>query len=308
MHDRAAERSSAGADGAMPGASPSVTDLSVEATGAGHKSKPLAHKKSSVASASLPPAGTPLPQIYDALKARADAGDTAAATRLFHEVHRCVAVRRTRRLLAEIPHDTDGKNSMVRDVRAGPAVEFKMMREMTDYVQTNSARCEGATDAQLASFTPLTLQAAHLGDLKALDCYVGTDFDMMEGLLDHPEWIDQYRTYVPGLVESALQRGDWVIVDLFHHAYSGAFDTSARGQLFGIDPVMAYRLLRLEQLGATAAFSDRLAPEIAAAAKALSPAQAADADAWASDYYARYFNSVSNEVANGANICQIDDD
>jgi hypothetical protein len=71
---------------------------------------------------------------------------------------------------------------------------------------------------------------------------------------------------------------------------------------------MAYRLLRLEQLGATAAFSDRLAPEIAAAAKALSPAQAADADAWASDYYARYFNSVSNEVANGANICQIDDD
>jgi len=71
---------------------------------------------------------------------------------------------------------------------------------------------------------------------------------------------------------------------------------------------MDYRVLRLEQLGATGAFADKLAPEIAAAAKALSPAQAADADAWASDYYARYFNSASNEVANGVNICQISDD
>ena len=90
-------------------------------------------------------------------------------------------------------------------MRAGhtPEIEFNNARQLTDYVQTNSARCEGATDAQLASFTPLMLQAAQLGDLKALDCYVGTDFDMMEGLLDHPEWLEQYRAQVPGLVESA---------------------------------------------------------------------------------------------------------
>jgi hypothetical protein len=186
--------------------------------------------------------------------------------------------------------------------------QIMMPREMADYIQANSARCDGATDAQLASFTPLLLQAAQLGDLEALDCYVGTDFDRMDGLLDHPEWINQYRAQVPGLVESALQRGDWVIVDLLHHAYSGAFDTSARGQLFGIDPVMDYRLLRLEQLGATGGFADKLAPRVAGAAKALSSAQAAAAEAWASDYYSRYFNSASNDVSNGANICQISDD
>jgi hypothetical protein len=262
--------------------------------------------------APLPPPGSPLAQIYGGLKRRADAGDAGAATRLFHEVHRCVAVRRTRRLLAEIPSavlsaDQQGDSAVV-VMHASEAPEIRMVREMTDYVQSNSARCDGATDAQLNSFTPLTLQAAQLGDLKALDCYVGTDFDMMEGLLDHPEWMDQYRAQVPGLVESALQRGDWVVVDLLHHAYSGAFDTSARGQLFGIDPVMDYRLLRLEQLGATGAFADKLAPMVAAAAKALSPMQAADAETWASDHYARYFDSASNEVANGANICQIDDD
>ena len=264
------------------------------------------------AQAPLPPPGTPLAQIYDILKQRADAGDAAAAARLFHELHRCVAVRLTRRVLAEIPSavlsaDHQGDSAAL-VVHAGGEPEVRMVRDMTEYVQSNSARCEGATDAQLSSFTPLTLQAAQLGDLKAADCYVGTDFDKMEGLLDHPEWIDQYRTQVPGLVESALQHGDWVVVDLLHHAYSGAFDTSARGQLFGIDPAMDYRLLRLEQLGATGAFADKLAPMVAAAAKALSPMQAADAETWASDHYTRYFNSASNEVANGANICQIDDD
>lgn len=258
----------------------------------------------------LPSAGTPLASIYDELKARADAGDADAATRLFHEVHRCVALRQKRRLLAEF-HSMIADNpdvSSIGLVHDGQPPHILMLREMTDYIQANGARCAGATDAQLASFTPLQLRAAQLGDLKALDCYVGTDFDGMQGLLDHPEWLDQYRTQAPGLVESALQRGDWVVVDLLHHAYGGAFGTSARGQLFGIDPVMDYRLLRLEQLGATGAFADKLAPMVAGAAKALSPAQVADADAWAGDYYSRYFNSASNEVSNGANICDITDD
>jgi len=260
----------------------------------------------------LPSPGTSLATVYDELKRRADAGDAEAATRLFHEVHRCVAVRQTRRLLAEMPSavETPGHpdDRSLGVIYYGQAPEIKRVREMTDYIEANDARCAGATDAQLASFTPLLLQAAQLGDLKALDCYVGTDFERMDGLLDHPEWIDTYRSQVPGLVESALHRGDWVIVDLLHHAYGGAFDTSARGQLFGTDRVRDYRLLRLEQLGATGAFADKLAPLAAAAARALSPAQALDSEAWANDYYSRYFNSVSDEVSNGANICQIGDD
>jgi len=257
---------------------------------------------------SLPPPGTPLPALYDELKRRADAGDAEAAMGLLHEVHRCIELRQTRRVLADIPPgmtaDQDRQISFVRSSR----VQIKRVREMTEYVQANAARCEGATDAQLASFTPLLLQAAQLGDLKALHCYVGSDFETMNGLIDHPEWIDQYKSQVPGLVESALQRGDWLTVELLRHDYSSAFGASPRGQLFGIDPIRDYRLLRLEQLGATGGFADRLAPMVAGAAKALSPAQTAAAEAWAKDYYSRYFNSSSNEVSNGVNICQIGDD
>jgi len=170
----------------------------------------------------LPSPGTPLATIYEELRQRADAGDAGAATRLYHEVHRCVAVRQKRRLMAEFhPMIADNPDvSSIGLVHDGQPPQIMMLREMTDYIEANNARCEGATDTQLASLTPLTLHAAQLGDLKAVDCYVGTDFDMIEGLLDHPEWIDQYRAQVPGLVESALQRGDWVVVDLLHHAYS----------------------------------------------------------------------------------------
>ena len=84
--------------------------------------------------APLPPPGLPLGQIYDGLKRRADMGDAEAATRLFHEVHRCLEVRRTRRLLAEIsPADATSGNANDREigfVRAGQAVQFKRVREI----------------------------------------------------------------------------------------------------------------------------------------------------------------------------------
>jgi len=269
------------------------------------------HESAGAKSVALPEAPEPLAKVYDVLKSRADSGDVDAATRLFHEVHRCVALRQTRRLLAEF-HAMFADNpaaSSIGIVRGGQRLQFLQPHEMADYVQANAARCDGATDEQLDSFTPLLLQAAQRGDIQALDCYVGTDFDGMEGVLDHPEWIGQYRDAVPGLVESALQRGDWVIVDLLRRdPYSEVYDSSARAQVFGNDPVMDYRLLRLEQLGATDEFAEWLAAKVAGAAKALSPAQLAAAQEWATDYYSRYFNSASNEVAHGTDICQITDD
>lgn len=268
------------------------------------------NKTAGAKSAAPPKKPEPLAKVYDELKSRADSGDAEAAMRLFHEVHRCVVVRQKRRLFAEFhAMFADNPDATSIGIVHGQRVQFLKPHEMTDYVQANAGRCDGATDEQLDSFTPLLLQAAQRGDIQALDCYVGTDFDGMEGVLDHPEWIDQYRAQVPGLVESALQHGDWVIVDLLRRdPYSDAYDSSARGQVFGDDPVMDYRLLRLEQLGATGQFADWLAAKVAGAAKTLSPMQLVDAEAWAKDYYSRYFNSASNQVANGTDICQISDD
>jgi hypothetical protein len=258
-----------------------------------------------------PPPGTPLAQIYDILKRRADAGDAAAATRLFHEVHRCNVVQQDSRMLAEAmrlatTNENPGNTSI--GIVRGSQVDVKLVRAVSAFVQANSARCEGVTVEHLASITPLTLRVAQLGDLEALDCYVGSRFDRMEGLLTHPEWVEQYRTQVPALVESALQRGDWFVVELLRQAYSGTSESEPLSQLFGSDPAMAYRLLRLERLGATGNFADELEVSLAAAARELTPGQVANADAWAGDFHSRYFTTASNDAFDGSDICEITDD
>jgi hypothetical protein len=269
-----------------------------------------ARPSASSATGSLPPPGTPLAQTYDALEIRAERGDAAAASRLYHDVHRCSAVNLSKHILAQEMPAVDGETrGMSADQLQKREGMLKALQEQIDYVNANAALCDGATAEQVGSFIPVSLQAARLGDLKALDCYVGTHFDMMTGLLDHPEWLAQYRENAPRLVDAAMRRGDWVVVELMHHAYAGIFTDSPRTQMVTPDPVMEYRYLQLERLGARGAFVDKLDGLLAHAAEALTSQQLAEANAWAQEEYTRYFSgSASNEVSNGSNICQISDD
>jgi len=261
-------------------------------------------------SATLPPPGTPLVQIYDDLKRRADAGDAQAASRLYREVHSCAVLRRFNQLIAAVNSaaaDNNYPQAAEVAVVAGRHQIPRHLQKLRDYVRDNTARCDGAIDAQIDSMIPVTLQAAKLGDVEATQCFVASDFDMMDGLLDHPEWLAQYRLETPGLVDAALLKGDWVVVELMRHAYSGTFADTPLGQLFSADPVMDYRYLKLERLGASGDFATKQDVFLARAAAQLSRDQIAESDAWANATFARYFNSSSNELSNG-NICQIPDD
>ena len=50
----------------------------------------------------LPPPGTPLAEIFGELKARADAGDAAAASRLFQDLQQCAEAQRLGRSLPAV--------------------------------------------------------------------------------------------------------------------------------------------------------------------------------------------------------------
>jgi hypothetical protein len=95
------------------------------------------------------------------------------------------------------------------------------------------------------------------------------------------------------------------VVGLYGHAYGGYFSSSLFGQIIGPpDPVQAYQYLKLQQLGAGGDFLKKIVGQANAAAADLSPDQIAQADAWAQDMYARYFNGTSsNELSNGVNTC-----
>jgi len=264
----------------------------------------------SVIAAPLPPPTAPLAQIYDELKARADTGEAQAASRLYRGLLRCRAVNEYRRHISRLLPSLLNADGRLHDVPLEQQdLALKRTQEWVTYVERNSDFCAGASDEQLASMNSAALQAANLGDLKALDCYVGTDFTSMSNLFEHPEVITQYRDNVSGLIDAAIGRGDWIALDLAQRAYSGESEGTPLGQLIAADPRMAYRYQRLERFGASGEFAGELDRQIAQTAGRLTPTQIVAADAWAQDHYSRYFNnSSSNEVANGVNICQIGDD
>jgi hypothetical protein len=261
---------------------------------------------------SLPPRGARLPDIYAALQARADAGDPAAASQLYQDVHRCSTVRRYRQLLDRIERDKspDATGDVgVVEFGADPHARVRFKTELQTFVDASAARCEGVTQEQLDSLFPASLRAAQLGDLNATDCFLGMGFEQMPGLLDHPEWLTEIRDNTPALFDYAIQRGDWVAVELMIHTYAGLFVDTPGAQVFAPDPAMHYRYARLERLGASGDFAKKLDADLRVLESDLTASQIAAGDAWAKDAFQRYFHgSPSNEVSNGANICRIDDD
>ena len=246
------------------------------------------------ASTPLPPPGTPLKEIYDELKARADAGDASAASRLFDDLSQCNSARAkiaTQPVLLEHALREDLSKLSERDLRQREAF-LGAMSEQIEKARRAEAVCAGLSVDQ-QQITPVALRAAQLGDAVAANCYVG-GFPMLgRGLLSHPEWVTQYRDNALSIAEATVVQGDWNMVAQLQHAYveSAPDAVGALGEVTGVDPVLAYRYLRLERLGASERTAAQIDRDIAAAEQALSPSQIAAATTWAQDTYARYFAS-----------------
>jgi hypothetical protein len=283
---------------AVPGVPPA------DGNRAANASKAAAQLRHAATTQALPPPGTPLAQTYAELKVLADAGDVAAAARLFQDVHHCF---RTRMTLFALPRTA--RAFLRQDISKLNAEQLKereqslaLVEQQIEDARAKSAGCEGLTDAQL-QLAPLALQAAKLGDAEATRCYVSGLFLYAGGLLDHPEWLTEYRSNALPLAQAAIERGDWAIVGELGDSYSGWLPISPLGQLLGIDPAQHYRYLKLQRLGApesTARFDD----ELAAATRELSAEQIAEGDSWAQDAYLRYFGAqLANSNVTGMDVC-----
>ena len=259
---------------------------------------------------SLPPKATPLKEIFDDLKARADAGDAAAASRLAHDLHKCLAAFQLRRL---IPRDftaleLDGDDSKLSAEQLEARASYlDSMKQQLDVVRDSDALCADIGQAEFKTLVPAQLRAAQLGDLSAADCYLAQGVGS-PGLIDHPEWLTQFKENALDLANAGIQRGDWVAVGLLGHASGGMF-MGLLQQVTGTDPLAVYQYLRLQRLGASGDFASQLDKQIAVSIQQLTPQQIADADAWAQGVYQNYFKGKSsNELSNGTNICQLSDD
>lgn len=280
----AAQTSSPGSDGSHDVGSGSEEKEPVHLNASGRPTAPL------------PPSDMPLKDTFAELQARANAGEVAAATRLYRDLGLCSRF-----------HGIDHANSRLADELLQQQVDDADPQQLENYrvqldaiearkqiMQRFRALCDGAGETMLGSLVPNLKKAAELGEGYARACYLqkGPGFDSRH-LMSHPEWLEAYRTSVSSLIDAGVQAGDWRVVDILRHAYQPGADGPLAGVL-GTDPYQYYRYLKLYRLGAESFRAEQLDPLVSEAAAQLTPAQLADADAWAQTAFRQNFNSSSS--------------
>ena len=93
-------------DGAIAATGASATGATRDTSSVTHAApttrKMLNSAASNGSAVALPPPGTPLAEIFDELKARADAGDADAASRLFQDLQHCAEAQRLGQFLPAV--------------------------------------------------------------------------------------------------------------------------------------------------------------------------------------------------------------
>jgi hypothetical protein len=263
------------------------------------------------AAAFLPPPGAPLKDTFDDLKARADAGDAAAASRLFHDLQRCAEAQRLGQFLPAMANrmlDSNPPSSPGGIDRSERQLDW--VQRGLELQQDSAAMCAGLSPSQQAALVPSTLTAAQLGDPQAADCYVGANLNAWPDVLDNPDWISDYKNYALPLANAAVQQGDWAMVGLLASANAGnPRSNNMLSQLTGTDPVQAYTYAKLMSLGQPDGTtpSSRSTNALSTLSSQLTPEQIQAADAQAQSMYQQYFNATprqTGQVMNSMRSCQ----
>lgn len=297
-----------------PAASPSKSDVTpsgkaVAAPANAQRAINGVASNTSASAASLPPPGTPLKQSFAELKARADAGDAAAASRLFRDIETCASVQHLNQMMPFI-------SNRLGDLSAAPAAGaprgngmLGMVQRGLDFADKNAVLCADISADQMGALVPATLQAAQLGDAQAADCYVGANLNTWPDVLNNPGWISDYKSNAMPLATAAVQQGDWAMVGLLASVYAGGVrNNNLLNQVTGSDASLAYSYAKLMSLGQPAGnASSRASANLTTLANQLTPDQVQSADAWAQNMYKQYFNATPREpgaVTNTMRACQ----
>lgn len=272
-------------------------DAGVSASSAGVEDVPADGKASAAATplrtaARLPPRDARLKDVFSDLQARANAGDVAAATRLYRDLSLCSRFRgmgwANSRLADEL------LSERVETMEPGQLGNYRSQLEAVESREQNAQKfhdlCDGTSDAMLDSLVPNLRKAAQLGEESARACYLalGPNYDA-RGLMNHPEWLNAYRSSVSSLIDSGIAAGDRRVVNILRNAYQPGSDSLLAGVL-GSDSDRYYRYLKLYRLGAPPNDSRNLDQQLIAAAAELEPEQLADADNWAETTFRQNFN------------------
>ena len=223
----------------------------------------------------LPAPGAPIDQIADALKARADSGDSQAACRLAVELLRCTYLEEAKGV------QWLGGNPELLMEKRGNIKAADQYAEMEIRKIQLGQHCQ-ALDPALIKQAPRYLAAAALsGEPEAMLRYaIGTHHGLAgQAFMSDPDF-DQWRREAPGMLLRAAQSGRMEAVHYLDQAYRD--DHTPLAGLIPNDPLRAHAwaLLAFRLRGV-----ERPALESAAAVDA-------QATALAAQWHQRYFDNA----------------
>lgn len=235
------------------------------------------------------------------LLARADAGDLTASTRLYRGLslcHRLRAMDWSNAMLANELLEAQTRDMTPAQLE-GYRAQLDGIESRKQNAQRMNERCADTDAAMMDALVPSLRRAAQLGESRARACYLamGPGLDN-RALARHPEWIDQFRGSVPGLIDAGMAAGDWTVVNILRNAYQPDAEGLLAGVL-GSDPARHFRYLKLYRLGAGPGDVAALDRQLAVAEARLSPEQRSEAEEWAGSTFRRDFHGRSSVGAPG---------
>jgi hypothetical protein len=226
----------------------------------------------------LPPPGTPIAQIVDSLKTRADAGDSRAACRLAVELLRCQHLEQSKAF-----ETADGLPLDVSMARRGALDAADRMAEMEIRKIQLGQQCQAVEPALIAKAAHYLASAARAGEPEAMLRYAtGEHHGVLGelGFIRDPDF-ERWRRDAPGMLLRAAQAGRVDAANALATAYRT--DGGPYSGLIPDDPLQgqAWRLLVSRLVGSSLPTLETNDAAIQAQATAL-----------AEQWHQRYFNNA----------------
>jgi len=264
-------------------------EASVSETSAA-RSKPRATATKTKTSRNTGESVVPFQTYAETLLARGANGDAAAATEVFQITSQCnhaqsvstigrvtlrVCAKESRPEFVErCRHETDG-------------LEEKVQR-----ADHQAAVCDGPGEAERVRLRyQAAVMAAKFGNTDAQACVVGGDFKQTQMLLPEEEK-ERYQIDAIGYFKSAMERGDWRVVQAMTIRRRGF------GHVHGLqylltdgDDQTVYRMFRLLRMGAVGDYAATLDLQLRSFSwGGVDPEKFEEADAWAKQEYEQHFS------------------
>jgi len=148
----------------------------------------------------LPPIGTPVAEVFDSLKARADRGDASASCRLAQELQRCSEAVWTNSMSTSVENDLARQPST-------PAGVPETLARMRATAASQGVGCEGLSDEQRSLAFDYQMRAAEARPHLRMWAALNPALDPFNFVNDLDRW-QHYKSKAMMWMEQAAMNGD----------------------------------------------------------------------------------------------------